>query len=82
MNQTRLSHLSQTRRCGARTRAGTPCQCPAIRNRKRCRLHAGLGRGAPKGSQNGNYTKGDWTAEALEERRWVRELVRCFANPE
>jgi hypothetical protein len=34
-----------------------------------------------QGSRNGNYTEGDWTAEALEERRWVRELVRFFANP-
>ena len=82
MNQTGLSHLSQAPRCGARTRAGTPCQCPAIRNRKRCRLHGGRSPGAPRGSRNGNYTQGDWTAEALEERRWVRNLVRSFDKPE
>jgi hypothetical protein len=32
-------------RCGARTRSGTPCACPAIRGRTRCRLHGGLSTG-------------------------------------
>src|SRR6202158_2476665 len=78
MNQTVPTHLSQASRCGARTRAGTPCHCPAIRGRKRCRLHGGLSPGAPRGDQNGNYTNGDWTAEAIEERRWLRSLVSGF----
>jgi hypothetical protein len=83
MNQRRLLQaLHETPRCNARTRAGTPCQCPAIRGRKRCRLHGGLSPGAPKGSQNGNYTNGDWTKKALEERRWVRDLVRSFGKLE
>jgi hypothetical protein len=34
-------------RCGARTPTGTPCQRPAVRGRKRCRLHGGLSPGAP-----------------------------------
>jgi hypothetical protein len=81
MNQRRLLQaLRETPRCNARTRAGTPCQCPAICGRKRCRLHGGLSPGAPKGSQNGNYTNGEWTAEAIEERRWLRSLVRTFAK--
>ncbi len=33
------------RRCGAKTRAGGPCQNPAIKNRTRCKLHGGLSRG-------------------------------------
>jgi hypothetical protein len=83
LNRTRLLQaLHDTPRCNAKTRAGTPCQCPAIRGRKRCRLHGGLSPGAPKGSQNGNYTNGDWTREALEERRWVRDLVRSFGKLE
>jgi hypothetical protein len=32
------------------------------------------------GSRNGNYRRGDWTTEAIEERRWVRELVRSFGK--
>jgi glucans biosynthesis protein len=80
MNRTKLSHLSHASRCGARTRAGTPCQCPAIHGRKRCRLHGGLSPGAPRGKKNGNYTNGDWTAEAIEERRWLRFLVQSFTR--
>jgi hypothetical protein len=79
MNQTltvRLAQLSRAPRCGARTRAGTACQCPAIRGRKRCRIHGGRSPGAPKGQGNGNYTNGDWTQEAAAERRWLRALVR------
>ena len=62
-------------------RAGTSCQSPAIRGRRRCRLHGGLSPGAPKGSQNGNYKNGEWTAEAIEERKWLRDLVRSFGKP-
>jgi hypothetical protein len=32
-------------RCGARSRPGTPCQCPALRGKQRCRLHGGLSTG-------------------------------------
>jgi hypothetical protein len=80
MNQPGLSHVSHVARCGARTRAGTPCQSPAVRDRKRCRLHGGLSPGAPKGTRNGNYRNGGWSIEAMEERRWLRSLVRNFAQ--
>ena len=33
------------RRCGAKTRAGTPCQNPAIKERSRCKLHGGKSTG-------------------------------------
>jgi hypothetical protein len=29
---------------------------------------------------NGNFRNGDWTAEAIAERRWLRSLVQLFAN--
>jgi hypothetical protein len=67
-------------KCGARTRAGTPCQRPAIRGRTRCRLHGGLSPGAPRGAKNGNFRNGDWTAEAIKERKWLRSLVQSFAK--
>jgi hypothetical protein len=69
-------------KCSARTRAGTPCQRPAIRGRARCRLHGGLSPGAPRGAENGNFRNGDWTTEAIEERKWLRSLVRSFAKTE
>src|SRR5271154_5026272 len=74
--ETRLRNLRRAPRCGAMTRAGSPCQRPALRGRKRCRLHGGLSPGAPRGAKNGNYRCGDWTADAVEERRWLRSLVR------
>jgi hypothetical protein len=42
----RAGDLSKVVRCGAKTRAGSPCQLPAERNpltglKKRCRLHGG-----------------------------------------
>jgi len=77
---TRLQNLRQALRCGARTPGGMPCQRPAIRGRKRCRLHGGLSPGAPRGPKNGNFKNGDWTAEAIEERKWLRSLLQSFAK--
>jgi hypothetical protein len=36
--------------------------------------------GAPHGPKNGNFRNGNWTAEAIEERRWLRSLVQLFAT--
>jgi len=47
-------------RCGAKTRNGTACKAPAMKN-GRCRMHGGMSTGPPKGTQNalkhGFYTK-------------------------
>jgi glucans biosynthesis protein len=84
MNQARLtrqlSNIRTAPRCGARNRAGTSCQCPAIRGRTRCRIHGGLSTGAPKGDANGNFKDGYWTSEAVEERRWTKEMVQMYAK--
>ena len=37
--------------CGAKTRAGKPCQNAAMAN-GRCRMHGGKSTGAPKGNTN------------------------------
>ena len=79
-DETRLGDPRRAPKCGARTRAGTPCQRPAIRGHTRCRLHGGLSPGAPRGAKNGNFRNGDWTAEAIKERKWLRSLVRSFAK--
>lgn len=48
-----ITGLRECRRCGARTRQGTPCRAPAVRNKERCRMHGGAkGSGAPKGNKN------------------------------
>ena len=45
---------------------GLPVRARQSRGRKRCRLHGGLSPGAPRDSRNGNYTNGEWTAEAID----------------
>ena len=39
-------------KCGAKTRSGAPCRGPAVRGKRRCRMHGGNNPGPPKGSQN------------------------------
>jgi hypothetical protein len=83
MNQelaARLANLRLAPRCGAKTRAATSCRSPALRGRKRCRLHGGHSRGAPRGINNGNFKDGYWTSESLEERQWVRSLLDMFGG--
>jgi len=66
--------------CKARTRTGELCQRKPIIGQSRCRLHGGLSPGAPRGPKNGNFKNGDWTTEAIEERRWLRSLVNSFSK--
>jgi hypothetical protein len=60
-------------RCGARTRAGGSCLCPAMAN-GRCKLHGGKSPGAPKGNRNA-WKHGMRSAAAREWRRQLRELI-------
>ena len=70
--QSRLPmHLS--RRCGARTRSGSPCRSPAMPN-GRCRMHGGKSPGAPKGNRNA-FKHGHFSAEAIGRRREVSALL-------
>jgi hypothetical protein len=40
-------------------------------------MHGGApGSGGPKGSRNGNYKRGLYTAEAIASRKWLRQQVR------
>jgi hypothetical protein len=62
-------------RCGATTRAGRPCRSPAVRGKRRCRMHGGApGSGAPKGNQNA-LKHGVFTKDAIAERRETRALI-------
>ena len=62
-------------RCGAKTRKGTPCLAPAVKGKKRCRMHGGAkGSGAPMGNQNA-LKHGMYTKESLEFQKHVRELL-------
>ena len=72
--------FSKAPRCGAKTRRGTPCQCPAMSN-GRCRLHGGLSTGpkTPEGlarSQKANWKFGLYSAENLALRKDIDALLR------
>ena len=63
-------------RCGARTRTGTSCNSPAVRGKRRCRMHGGApGTGAPKGNKNA-LKHGFYTKEAIAERKQLSDLIR------
>ncbi|MGO9444090.1 MAG: HGGxSTG domain-containing protein [Thiobacillaceae bacterium] len=67
-------------RCGAKTRRGTPCQSPAMRN-GRCRMHGGASTGprTPEGlarSRRSRWKHGLYSSESKAEQERVRELVR------
>jgi len=62
-------------RCGARTRRGVVCRSPAVRGKKRCRMHGGApGSGAPRANQNARK-HGQFTRSAIEERRRIGALI-------
>jgi hypothetical protein len=54
-------NLGLALRCGARTRAGCPCRAPAIRGKRRCRMHGGR-------------STGPRTAEGLARLRQARTI--------
>ena len=59
-------------RCLARTRSGAECQSPAVRGKKRCRMHGGLSPGVPG---NSNALKhGLRSAAHMALRTRIREL--------
>ena len=72
--------LSKAATCGARTRRGNACQCPAMRN-GRCRLHGGLSTG-PKTAEGLERLRravtrhGRYSRAAHDDRNSLRELLR------
>jgi hypothetical protein len=67
--------MHQAKRCRATSkRSRKPCQTPAVRAWAVCRMH-GAGGGAPEGNMNA-LKHGRYTAKALAERRFLRELLR------
>jgi hypothetical protein len=68
--------MNDAPRCGAKNHAGLPCQSPPVKDRKRCRIHGGASTGAPRGHRNGNFKDGHWTKKAIDERRFIRSLLK------
>jgi hypothetical protein len=69
--------MNRALRCGARNRAGHLCQAPALRNKRRCRLHGGWSPGAPRGDQHPNYRGGKYSKQTKELSKVMRELARA-----
>ena len=62
-------------RCGAKTRCGGQCRSPAVRGKKRCRMHGGAqGSGAPRANQNARK-HGLFTRDVIAERRRIQALL-------
>ena len=67
--------------CLARTRAGTPCRCPAMKGKARCRIHGGAkGTGAPKGERIGMWRHGGDTQEAVALWKAAIQVIRALKN--
>lgn len=54
--------------CGAKNRAGTPCQKPPLAGKKRCRLHGGTCKPNTNSQTHGIYTKHLTETEQTEYR--------------
>ena len=62
-------------RCRAKIRASGSCRSPAVRGKRRCRMHGGApGSGAPSGNQNARR-HGLFTGEAIAERKQIRAML-------
>ena len=62
-------------RCGAKIRSGGSCRSPAVRGKKRCRMHGGApGSDAPRGNQNARQ-HGLFTPVAIAERKQIQALL-------
>lgn len=77
INATEPERLAAAPRCLARNRAGKPCQAPAVRGRKRCRMHGGTNPGAPKGNRNA-FRHGARSAEAIAAARYLKNISRMM----
>ena len=62
-------------RCGAKIRRGGSCRSPAVRGKRRCRMHGGAPEsGAPRGNQNARK-HGLFTRDAIAGRRRIQALL-------
>ena len=89
-----LPGASPQRRVGALNQHDSRCESKSENNRALRKYPRGannypatcgrrsqlLSPGAPRGHKNGNFRNGHWTADAIEERRWLRSLVQMFAT--
>jgi len=80
INPMQPERLALALRCLARTRSGTECRSPAVKGRKRCRMHGGKNPGASEGNSNARKHGGRCvvTAAATRKLRALRTLVQAI----
>lgn len=77
--KTDINAMSKARaalRCLAKNRSGTPCQCPAMKGKRRCRLHGGKNPGPPRGNKNA-LKHGLRSADHRLLKRRIAELLKA-----
>lgn len=79
INPMQPERLASAPRCLARTRSGRECQSPAVKGRKRCRMHGGTNPGAPKGNRNARK-HGGRSAEAIAAVRYLKGIARLVRH--
>ena len=72
---TQPPRLANAPRCFAKTRKGTECQSPAVKGRRRCRMHGGTNPGAPRGNRNARK-HGGRSAETTEAARLLKAVAQ------
>ena len=62
-------------RCGAKIRTGGSCRAPAVRGKRRCRMHGGAhGSGAPRRNRNARK-HGLFTGDTIAGRKQIEALL-------
>jgi hypothetical protein len=70
-----IAPMQASRHCGAKTRSGKACRAPAMRGKRRCRMHGGAkDSGAPRGNRNARK-HGRFTGSAVRERKQIEALL-------
>ncbi|AXK41043.1 HGGxSTG domain-containing protein [Erythrobacter aureus] len=67
--------LANAPRCGAKTRSGKPCLSPRVKGRRRCRMHGGTNKGAPKCNRNA-WQHGNRSTEAEAQLKKLSQANR------
>jgi len=86
-----MEQLNQSKPlCGAKTRSGHPCRKPALKRKRRCRLHGGLSTGprtdegrariANAQFKHGKYV--NWREHRAREKFYFSEIRRIMREAE
>jgi hypothetical protein len=83
-NGGQLYAFNSAPRCGARTKRnnGLPCRSPAVRGRRRCRIHGG-GKGSGGQAGNTNAVKHGYFNSAMKKlKSEIKDVLHQIKNKE